>query len=71
MFRIKGGNQTLPDTFTKRLGERVRLGCPVTGIERGDTGVRVRYREAGQEKTLEADWLVSRDVAGQAARGAR
>ena len=59
VFRLKGGNQTLPDTFTKRLGERVRLGCPVTGIERGDSGVRVRYREAGKEKTLEADWLVS------------
>ena len=59
VFRLKGGNQTLPDTFTKRLGERVRLGCPVTGIERGDSGVRVRFREAGKDKTLEADWLVS------------
>jgi monoamine oxidase len=59
VFRIKGGNSTLPDTFTAKLGERVRLGCPVTGIERGDTGVRVRYREAGREKTMDADWLVS------------
>jgi monoamine oxidase len=59
VFRIKGGNQTLPNTFAARLGERVRLGCPVTGIERGDAGVRVRYREAGREKTMEADWLVS------------
>jgi monoamine oxidase len=59
VFRIKGGNQTLPNTFTARLGERVRLGCPVTGIERGDAGVRVRYREADREKTMEADWLVS------------
>jgi monoamine oxidase len=59
VFRIQGGNSRLPDEFTKRLGERVRLGCPVVGIERGDTGVRVRYREAGQEKTMDADWLVS------------
>jgi monoamine oxidase len=59
VFRIKGGNSTLTDTFTARLGERVRLGCPVVAIERGDTGVRVRYREAGQEKAMEADWLVS------------
>jgi monoamine oxidase len=59
VFRLKGGNQTLPDTFNKHLGERVRLGCPVTGIERGDTGVKVRYREAGRDKTMEADWLVS------------
>jgi monoamine oxidase len=59
VFRLKGGNQTLPDIFTKRLGDRVRLGCPVTGIERGNNGVKVRCREAGHEKTLEADWLVS------------
>jgi monoamine oxidase len=59
VFRLKGGNSTLTDTFTVRLGERVRLGCPVTGIERGDTGVRVRYREADQEKAIDADWLVS------------
>jgi monoamine oxidase len=59
VFRLKDGNQILPDTFAKRLGERVRLGCPVTGIERGDSGVRVRYREAAKEKTMEADWLVS------------
>jgi monoamine oxidase len=59
VFRIKGGNSTLTDTFTAKLGDRVRLGCPVTGIERGDAGVRVRYREAGQERTMDADWLVS------------
>jgi monoamine oxidase len=59
VFRIKGGNSTLTDTFTAKLGDRVRLGCPVTGIERGDAGVRVRFREAGQERTIDADWLVS------------
>lgn len=59
VFRLEGGNQRLTDAFTARLGERVRLGCPVVGIERGETGVRVRYREAGREKALEADWLVS------------
>jgi monoamine oxidase len=59
VFRLKGGNQKLPDTFTEKLGERVRLGCPVVGIERGETGVAVRYREFGQEKRMEADYLVS------------
>jgi monoamine oxidase len=59
VFRIKGGNSTLTDTFAAKLGDRVRLGCPVVGIERGDAGVRVRYREQGQEKTMEGDWLVS------------
>jgi monoamine oxidase len=30
----------------------------VTGIEHGGTGVSVKYREAGQEKKLDADYLV-------------
>ena len=59
VFRLKGGNQKLPDTFTEKLGERVRLGCPVIGIERGEAGVAVRYREFGEEKRMEADFLVS------------
>src|SRR5207249_5256507 len=59
VFRIEGGNQSLPDAFTKALGERGRVGCPVTGIERGDTGVKVKYREAGREKTMEGEYLVS------------
>jgi monoamine oxidase len=59
VFRIRGGNQGITDALTARLGDRVRLGCPVTGIERGDSGVRVRFREAGRDTALEADWLVS------------
>jgi monoamine oxidase len=59
VFRLKGGNSTLTDALAARLGERVRLGCPVTAIERGDGGVRVRYRERGEEKVAEGDWLVS------------
>ena len=58
VYRLKGGNQLLPDTLAAKLGERVHLGVPVTGIERGDTGVRVRYREAGREKTMDGDYLV-------------
>lgn len=58
VFRIKGGNQVMPDAFASKLGERVRLGCPVTGIERGDAGVRVRYRGFGREKKMDADYLV-------------
>jgi monoamine oxidase len=59
VFRLEGGNQTMTDAFTARLGDRVRLGCPVTAIERSPTGVRVRCREAGREQTLEGDYLVS------------
>ncbi len=58
VYRIKGGNQVMPDTFAAKLGGRVHLGCPVTGIEHGGTGVRVRYREFGRETIQDADYLV-------------
>ncbi len=58
VFRLEGGNQTLPNTFAARLGNRVHLGAPVIGIEYGDSGVRVKYRESSREKTMDADFLV-------------
>lgn len=58
VYRLEGGNQRLPDAFAARLGERVHLGAMVTGIEHGADGVRVRYRESGRDKTMDADYLV-------------
>lgn len=58
VFRLKGGNQVMTDTFAAKLGDRVRLNAPLTGIERGEDGVRVTYRDSGQEKKMEGDYLV-------------
>jgi monoamine oxidase len=58
VYRLRGGNQLMTDTFAARLGDRVRLGCPVTAIEHDDAGVTVRFREFGQEQSLRADYLV-------------
>lgn len=58
VYRIKGGNQVMTDTFTRKLGDRVHTRCPVTSIERGETGVRVSYVEGGEHKKLDADHLV-------------
>ena len=58
VFRLKGGNQVLPDTFAAKLGHRVRTGCPVTRIEAGGTGVRVNYSADGGEKQIEGEYLV-------------
>ncbi len=58
VFRIRGGNQGMTDAFVTRLGERVRLGCPVEGIEHGASGVTVTYRESRQKKKMEADYVV-------------
>lgn len=59
LFRLKGGNQLMTDAFAARLGDRVRLGCPVVRIEQGATGATVTYREFGKERRLDADYLVS------------
>jgi monoamine oxidase len=55
LFRIKGGNQLMTDAFAGRLGDRVRLECPVTRIEHGASGATVSFREFGEERKLEAD----------------
>ena len=58
LHRIEGGNQRMTDTLAAKLGDRVRLGCPVTSIRRGDSGVQVGYREFGRNRTMDADYLV-------------
>ncbi len=57
-YRLKGGNRMMTDAFTSKLGERIRLGCPVTGIEHGEAGVTVRYNEFGNAEKVEGDYLV-------------
>ncbi len=59
LFRIQGGNQRMTDAFAERLGERVRLGCPVTAIRHDTAGVVLTCREFGEEKKVEADYLVT------------
>lgn len=59
LYRIKGGNDILPEEFAKRLGKRVKLGCKILEIEHDDTGVTIAYREFGQEKRISADYLAN------------
>jgi monoamine oxidase len=59
VFRIKDGNQILTDTFAAKLGERLRLGSPVTAIQHGSSGVTVHYSESGRAKKIDADYLVN------------
>ncbi len=59
VFRLKGGNQGLPDAFAKKLGTRVKLSTPILAIDHGKTGVTVTYKEHGEEKTESADFLAN------------
>ncbi|MEE8148446.1 MAG: NAD(P)/FAD-dependent oxidoreductase, partial [Longimicrobiales bacterium] len=59
VYRLKGGNQGLPNAFAKRLGSRVKLNCPIVAIEHGEKGVTITYKEYGEEKKMSADFLAN------------
>jgi monoamine oxidase len=59
VFRLKGGNQLMTDAFAARLGDRVKLGAPLTRIERGDSGVTVHFEQFGEPRSLEGEYLLS------------
>jgi monoamine oxidase len=59
VFRLKDGNQMLPNTFAKRLGERVMLSCPILSLKHGETGVTVTYKQYNVEKKIAADYFVN------------
>jgi monoamine oxidase len=59
VFRLKGGNQMLPNAFAKKLGARVWLSCLIVSIKNADTGVTVTYKNHNEEKQLSADYFVN------------
>jgi len=59
VFRLKGGNQMLPDAFAKKLGSRLLLNAQILAINNGDNGVSVKYRRHNQEAEITADRLIS------------
>lgn len=68
VFRVTNGNQRICDAFAARLGERIRPGCPVVGLEQGTDSIRISYLHFGREtRTLEADYAVSCINLGQLA----
>lgn len=60
-YRLKGGNQELPNAFARQLGGRVKLAHHITGINRNDNSVTVSYRSFGyeDEQKMTADILVN------------
>ncbi len=59
VFRLKGGNQMLPDAFAKQLGKRVWLNTPIEAIEQRAEGVSVHYKQYGKSQQMTADFLVN------------
>jgi monoamine oxidase len=58
VYRLIGGNQKLTDAFAERLGTRIRLPSPVTGIEHGESGVRITCSAGAGTDKIEGDFLV-------------
>lgn len=59
VYRLKGGNQMLPNAFAKKLGQRVSLNSPITAIKNSDAGVTITYKYHNEEKQLSADYFVN------------
>jgi monoamine oxidase len=55
---LAGGTETLPNAFAKVLRERIRYGAAVTRVEREAAGVRVVFRQAGEERNVTGDYVV-------------
>ena len=60
-YHLKDGNEQMPIAFAKRLGERLKLNHPVTGVQHSTSGVVVSYKAYGtdEEKQMTADYLVN------------
>lgn len=60
-YHLKDGNEQLPMAFAKRLGTRLKLNHPITGITHSNTGVAVKYKAYGtdDEKEMSADYVVN------------
>ena len=59
LYRMKGGNQMLPNAFAKRLGHRVLMNCAITSIKQGDSGVTVAYTRFNKQEEMSADYYVN------------
>ncbi|MEO8765277.1 MAG: NAD(P)/FAD-dependent oxidoreductase [Ginsengibacter sp.] len=59
VFRLKGGNQMLPNAFARKLGSRVWLNSPILSIKHGETGVTVTYKKHNEQQEMSADYLVN------------
>ncbi len=59
VFRLKGGNQMLPNAFAKKLAQRVWLNSPIIAIKNSDAGVTVTYKKFNGEQQLSADYFVN------------
>lgn len=59
LYRLKGGNQMLPNAFAKKLGDRVWLNSPIQTITHTPDQVTVKFKRFGEEQQISAEYLVN------------
>lgn len=59
MFSFINGMQSLPKTIAKKLGERVIPFADIKSIKKNEKGFTVAYHNAGFDKKIECDLLLS------------
>ena len=60
-FRLKGGNQELPNAFARHLGARVKLAHSIKEIQQEDKKVTITYKAFGRDEQMKmtADYYVN------------
>ncbi len=59
MFQPAGGMDMIAKGFVRRVGNRIRYGAEVVGIEIADDGVRVTWQEGERAHSQQADYCLS------------
>ena len=58
MYKIRGGNDLLPQAFAAKLREHILYNAPVTAIAQDDHGVRISCASSGGHDTVEGDFVL-------------
>ncbi|RPI70095.1 MAG: protoporphyrinogen oxidase [Ignavibacteriales bacterium] len=59
MLSFKDGMQVLPKTIVKHLGNKVKLECEVTSIQKTEKGFQVNFIQNGTQQTIDCNKIIS------------
>jgi monoamine oxidase len=58
MYKIRGGNDLLPQAFAERLKEKIHYNSPVVKIEQDRQGVQAIFLDSGKQQVIAGDYIV-------------
>ena len=58
MFQAVGGMDKIAEAITSRVGKIIQIGAEVSSITNMTEGVKVKYKQSGSEKMIEADFCI-------------